>query len=54
MQRRSLIATAAAMPALAALPARAQTRPQMIAAEQYFFIFLETGKLFGETPAVAA
>lgn len=47
MQRRSLIATAAALPALsalAALPARAQTRPPMIAAEQYWFIFLETGK----------
>ena len=54
MQRRSLIATAAAMPALAALPARAQTRPQMIAAEQYFFIFLETGKPVPDDKAAVA
>ncbi|WP_431049789.1 YciI family protein [Roseateles sp. L2-2] len=57
MQRRSLIASAAALPALsalAALPARAQTRPPMIAAEQYWFIFLETGKPVPDDKAAVA
>lgn len=51
MQRRSLIATAAAMPALAALPARAQTA---IAAEQVWFIFLETGRPVPDDKAAVA
>lgn len=55
MQRRSLVAAATAMPALLplmALPSR--SRAQTLAAEQQWFIFLETGRPVPEDKAAVA
>src|ERR1043165_6591819 len=55
MQRRSLVAAATAMPALLplmALPSRG--RAQTLAAEQQWFIFLETGRPVPEDKAAVA
>jgi len=52
MQRRSLIAAATAMPVVMALPSRGQA--QTLAAEQQWFIFLETGRPVPEDKAAVA
>ncbi len=55
MQRRSLVAAATAMPALLplmALPSRSRAQP--LAAEQQWFIFLETGRPVPEDKAAVA